>query len=140
MKKTSLKNSQSAYTLVEIMLVLAIISVLVGSAIYLLANNVDIAKEQRVEADFQAISTQLKTYEMRNFAVPTTEQGLEALVKRPTSKPEPRKWSQLMEAIPLDPWGNPYLYRTPGKFYPAYDLYSWGPDRKESGDDIFYKK
>jgi len=135
-----LRKSQSAYTLVEIMLVLAIISVLVGSAIYLLANNVDAAKEQRVETDFQAITTQLKTYEMRNFNVPTTEQGLEALVNRPTIKPEPRKWMKLMDSVPLDPWGNPYLYRSPGKFNPAFDLYSWGPDKKESSDDIFYKK
>ena len=77
MKKSVLKKNQGAYTLVEIMLVLAIISVLVGSAIYLLANNVDMAKEQRVETDFQAISTQLKMYEMRNYNVPTTEQGLD---------------------------------------------------------------
>jgi general secretion pathway protein G len=140
MKKSVLKKNQQAYTLVEIMLVLAIISVLVGSAIFLLANNVDFAKQQRVEADFQAISTQLKLYEMQNFDFPTTEQGLDALVKRPTSKPEPRKWMQLMLSVPLDPWGNPYLYRTPGKYNPAFDLYSWGPDHKESSDDIFYKK
>jgi general secretion pathway protein G len=135
-----LRRNQSAYTLVEIMLVLAIISVLVGSAIFLLANNVDAAKEQRVETDFQAITTQLKTYEMRNFNVPTTEQGLEALVVRPTIKPEPRKWMKLMDSVPLDPWGNPYLYRSPGKFNPAFDLYSWGPDKKESSDDLYYKK
>lgn len=140
MKKSILKRNQGAYTLVEIMLVLAIISVLVGSAIYLLANNVDMAKEQRVETDFQAISTQLKMYEMRNFNVPTTEQGLDALVKKPSAKPEPRKWVQLMEAIPLDPWGNPYLYRTPGKYYKPYDIYSLGADGKESGDDLYYKK
>lgn len=135
------RKRDDAYTLFEIMLVLGIISVLVGSAIYLLVNNIDVAKEQRVDADFQAITTQLKTYEMMNYAFPTTDQGLEALVKRPAGDPQPRKWKQLMEIVPLDPWGNPYRYRNPGTMNPAgFDLYSWGADRKESDDDIFLKK
>lgn len=125
-----------AYTLFEIMLVLGIISVLVGAAIYMLVGNIDVAKQQRVDADFQAISTQLKTYEMRNFIFPSSEQGLEALVKRPTIEPLPRKWSQLLSAVPLDPWGTPYQYRFPGQKNPTgFDLISFGPDRKEGGDD-----
>ncbi len=142
MKKPFIRRDRrSAYTLFEIMLVLGIISVLVGSAIYLLSNNIDIAKEQRVDADFQAIGTQLKTYEMLNFVFPTTDQGLEALVKRPATEPQPRKWKKLLESVPLDPWGNPYQYRNPGKTNPeGYDLYSWGADRKESDDDIVLRK
>ncbi len=128
----------AAYTLIEIMLVLSIIAVLVGSAIYLLIGNVDIAKEQRVETDMQAINTQLKTYDMLNYKFPTTEQGLEALVKKPTSEPLPRKWRSLLEQVPLDPWGEPYVYVFPGKKNPAgYDLFSKGPDRTEgTGDDL----
>lgn len=130
-------RSNAAYTLFEIMLVLGIIAVLVGSAIYLLVGNVDVAKEQRVDSDVQAIGTQLKVYEMRNFTFPTTEQGLEAMVKRPTTEPVPRKWSQLLESVPLDPWGQPYQYAFPGKRNPkSYDIYSWGPDRRESDDDL----
>lgn len=125
------------YTLFEIMLVLGIIAVLVGSAIFLLVGNVDIAKEQRVEADIQAISTQLRTYEMLNLTYPTTAQGLDALVNKPTIEPIPRRWRQLMESVPLDPWGNPYQYAYPGKRNPGgFDLYSLGPDRKESDDDL----
>lgn len=142
--QTSLRSPrrlQAGYTLFEIMLVLGIISVLVGSAIYLLANNIDVAKEQRVDADFQAITTQLKTYEMLNYTYPTTDQGLDALVKKPSSDPQPRKWKRLLESVPLDPWGTPYQYRNPGKLNPeGYDLYSLGPDRKTSDDDIFLKK
>lgn len=134
-------RSRDAYTLFEIMLVLGIISVLVGSAIYLLVNNIDVAKEQRVDADFQAITTQLKTYEMMNYYFPTSDQGLEALVKKPATEPLPRKWRRLLESVPLDPWGNPYQYRNPGKVNPnGFDLYSWGPDRKESDDDIVLTK
>ncbi len=140
-KPYPLNYNERAYTLFEIMLVLGIISVLVGSAIYLLANNIDVAKEQRVDADFQAITTQLKTYEMINYTFPTTEQGIEALVKKPVGDPQPRKWKQLLESVPLDPWGTPYKYRNPGTFNPAgFDLYSWGSDRKESDDDIILKK
>lgn len=127
----------SGYTLFEIMLVLGIIAVLVGSAIYMLVGNVDVAKEQRVDADIQAISTQLKTYEMLNYKMPTTAQGLGALVERPSVDPKPRRWKQLLKDLPLDPWGNEYIYRNPGKFNPdGYDLYSLGADGQESDDDV----
>ena len=127
----------AAYTLFEIMLVLGIIAVLVGSAIYLLVGNVDVAKMQRVDADVQAITTQLKTYEMMNFSFPTSEQGLEALVKRPSSEPVPKRWTQLLGDVPKDPWGTNYQYAFPGKKNPnGFDLYSLGPDRRESDDDL----
>ena len=123
------------YTLFEIMLVLGIISVLVGSAIYMLAGNIDVAKEQRVESDVEAISMQLRTYEMLNYRMPSTEQGLGALVSLPATEPRPRRWKQLMKEMPLDPWGNEYVYRNPGKGGGGFDLYSLGPDGKESDDD-----
>ena len=127
--------SRAAYTLFEIMLVLGIISVLVGSAIYMLAGNIDVAKEQRVGSDIEAIKMQLRTYEMLNYRMPTTEQGLKALVSQPTTEPRPRRWKQLMKEVPLDPWGNEYVYRNPGKGGGGFDLYSLGPDGKESDDD-----
>lgn len=136
MKHPNLQND-SGYTLFEIMLVLGIIAVLVGSAIYMLVGNIDVAKDQRVESDIQAISMQLRTYEMLNYRKPTTEQGLKALVQQPSSDPKPRKWKQLMKTVPLDPWGAEYVYRNPGKLNPGgFDLYSLGPDGKESDDDL----
>ena len=129
------RPAQGGYTLFEIMLVLGIISVLVGSAIFMLAGNIDVAKEQRVDSDIEAISMQLRTYEMLNYRMPTTEQGLEALVTQPTTEPRPRRWKQLMKEVPLDPWGNEYVYRNPGKGGSGFDLYSLGPDGKESDDD-----
>ena len=127
--------SQSGYTLFEIMLVLGIIAVLVGSAIYMLVGNIDVAKEQRVDSDIEAISMQLRTYEMLNYRMPTTEQGLKALVNQPSTEPRPRRWKQLMKTVPIDPWGNEYVYRNPGKGGAAFDIYSLGPDGKESDDD-----
>jgi general secretion pathway protein G len=130
-----IRFSQSGYTLFEIMLVLGIIAVLVGSAIYMLVGNIDVAKEQRVDSDVEAISMQLRTYEMLNYRMPTTEQGLKALVSQPTTEPRPRRWKQLMKTVPVDPWGNEYVYRIPGKGGATFEIYSLGPDGKESDDD-----
>ena len=125
-------RNESGYTLFEIMLVLGIIAVLVGSAIYMLAGNLDVAKEQRVTSDVQAISMQLRTYEMLNYRKPTSEQGLKALVQMPSGDPKPQHWKKLMESVPLDPWGAEYIYRNPGKYKPdGYDLYSLGPQGKD---------
>lgn len=137
MRKISHKHRREAgYTLFEIMLVLGIIAVLVGSAIYLLVGNLDVAKEARVDADIKSISTQIRVYEMQNLRPPTTEQGLEALVRRPSTEPAPRRWRQLLERVPLDPWGEPYVYYSPGKKNPkGFDLMSKGPDRQIGGDD-----
>lgn len=130
-------HAEAAYTLFEIMLVLGIIAVLVGSAIYLLVGTVDTAKIQRVETDKQAITTALKMYEMMNYTFPTTDQGLKALVTKPSSEPVPKRWTKQLEAVPVDPWNTPYVYVFPGKKNPtSFDLYSWGPDRVESEDDV----
>jgi general secretion pathway protein G len=118
----------AGYTLVEIMLVLAIISVLLGAGIYYMVGNVDI-----VQADLEMLKTQLKTYEMENLFMPTTQQGLQALVQAPTSDPKPRRWRPLLEKLPEDPWGMPYNYRNPGVKNPnGFDIYSFGPSRKEN--------
>jgi general secretion pathway protein G len=131
-----LRRHEAAYTLFEIMLVLGIIAVLVGSAVYLLVGNVDVAKKQRVDTDIQAITTQLKTYEMMNYRFPTTDQGLKALVERPSVEPVPTRWTKLMSQEPIDPWGTPYVYLCPGKIHPdSFDIYSLGPDRVPSDDD-----
>ena len=135
LKKSAFR--EAGYTLFEIMLVLGIISVLVGSAIYMLAGNIDVAKEQRVTSDIQAIAMQLRTYEMLNYRMPTTEQGLRALVQPPAADPKPIHWKKLMESVPIDPWGNEYIYRNPGKYKPdGYDLYSLGAQGKDGEGNI----
>jgi general secretion pathway protein G len=137
LSRTRRLRADAGYTLFEIMLVLGIIAVLVGSAIYMLSGNIDVAKEQRVQSDVQAISMQLRTYEMLNYRKPTTEQGLKALVQMPASAPKPQHWKKLMESVPVDPWGNEYVYRNPGKFKTdGYDLYSLGPKGEEGEGNI----
>jgi general secretion pathway protein G len=79
----------------------------------------------------------IATYEMLNYRKPTTEQGLKALVQMPSSAPKPQRWKKLMESVPLDPWGNEYVYRNPGKFKTdGYDLYSLGPKGEEGEGNI----
>src|SRR5436190_1110268 len=103
--KTLQQKTAAAFTLLEIMLVVMIIAILAGSAIYLMRDQVGQAAVVRAEGDIQQILTQLQFYAVRNGMPPTTAQGLDALVNRPNGEPQPRKWSQLMKEVPLDPWG-----------------------------------
>ena len=119
------------------MLVVTIIALLLGAAIYKLGGNVEYAKATRVAADMQGINTQLKLYESMNGFLPTTEQGLKALVQQPSTEPRPTRWYQLYKEVPKDPWQNDYVYLNPGRKNPTgYDLYSAGQDRKpDTADD-----
>jgi general secretion pathway protein G len=127
------------FTLLEIMLVVTIIALLLGAAIYWQRGNVEYARATRVDADIQGINTQLKLYESMNGFFPTTEQGLQALVVAPDTDPKPTRWYQLYSQLPKDPWQTPYVYRCPGvKNTNSYDLFSAGPDRKpDTADDLW---
>lgn len=129
---------QSGFTLLEIMLVVVIISLLLGAAIYNMGGNVETARKVRVETDVSAIKTQLRLYNGLNGFYPSTQQGLKALVTQPTSEPRPRRWTQSFEQVPRDPWGNEYNYLLPGKHNPnSFDLFSSGPDLQPgTADDI----
>ncbi len=95
----------------------------------------------QAENDLNAITTQLRTYELFCLQLPTTEQGLKALVEKPTVPPIPRKWEQLLAKIPEDSWGNPYQYRLNSQNNPpTFELFSFGPDETPSMDDIFLGK
>jgi general secretion pathway protein G len=131
-----MERKQQGFTLLEIMLVVTIIALLLGAAIYKLGGNVEYARHIRVAADIQGINTQLGLYESMNGFYPTTEQGLQALVTQPNTDPKPTRWYQLYKEPPKDPWGSDYIYRCPGLKNPnGYDLYSAGPDRKPDTTD-----
>ncbi|MEO7319088.1 MAG: type II secretion system major pseudopilin GspG [Chthoniobacteraceae bacterium] len=136
--KRPLHLGSAGFTLLEIMLVVMIIAVLAGSAIFFMGDNLGVAQKVRVEADFRTIKTQLTTYQGLNGFLPTTEQGLKALTTKPESSPKPRSWQKLMEQVPLDPYGYEYQYVSPGVHNPdSYDIFSAGRDRKPgTPDDI----
>ena len=126
------------FTLLEIMLVVTIIILLLGAGVKFLLPNLVVGQETRVQADLMALRTSLSTYQGLNGFLPTTEQGLGALVTSPQSEPKPATWRKLMDEIPKDSWGQDYVYVQPGKHNPeGYDVYSKGPDRvADTADDI----
>ena len=127
------------FTLIELMLVIIIISALAAMVVPRLAGRSEEARVAITKTDITGnISTALRLYEVDNGRYPGTEQGLQALLSKPSSPPVPNNWKgPYIEQEPLDPWGHPYVYRYPGTHPPReYDLYSLGPDGEEGGDDI----
>ena len=137
-KPLVLRSRASGYTLMEIMLVVAIIAVIAGGVIVKMTGALDVAKIQRTEQDINNIYSALKLYEARNYQMPDQSQGLEALVSPPTTGTKPSNWLKLMDSVPTDPWNTPYQYRNPGKRDPSgVDVFSFGPDRKEGPSNIY---
>ncbi len=135
--KLNIKHN-NAFTLIELMLVVIIIGVLAAMVVPRLAGRSEQAREAAAQADIEAnIATALDLYELDNGQYPTTEQGLNALIKKPTSSPLPDNWrGPYLKKEPLDPWGKHYTYRYPGEHnIEDYDLASWGKDGFEGGGD-----
>jgi len=133
-QRKSSNSRQSGFTLIEIMVVVIIIGVLSA----LIAPNIigqgDKARITAAQADMRTISTQLDLYKLDNFNYPTTDQGLDALVNKPS---DAKNWKKdgYLQKVPKDPWGNDYIYVSPGA-NSAYELSSTGPDGRESEDDV----
>ncbi len=134
--KRSLHLRSAGFTLLEIMLVVMIIALLAGSAIYFMGDNIGVAQDTRTDADINAIATQLLVYQSLNGFLPTTEQGLKALVTKSDTEPKPRSWKKLMDQVPQDAFKNDYQYVQPGVHNPnGYDLFSAGRDRRPGTAD-----
>lgn len=128
---------QRGFTLIEIMVVVVIIGILIGLVAPNVLGRVDKARVTAARADISALEQALVMYRLDNNRFPTTDQGLEALVVKPTGSPAPRNWNPegyLKQRLPLDPWGNPYQYMAPGQEARAYDLWSLGADGQEGGE------
>ncbi len=125
------------FTLIEIMVVVVIISVLIGLVAPNILGRVDEARVTAAHADIATIGQALDLYRIDNGNYPTTEQGLQALVTRPSAAPEPKKWNSSgymkKKELPRDPWDNEYQYLR----YPdgSFELLSYGADGREGGED-----
>ncbi len=131
------KTSQG-FTLIEILLVVVIIGALAAMIIPRLAGRGESAKSKVAQSDIEAnIATALKLYELDNGSFPTTAQGLNALRERPATNPLAPRWNgPYVEKDPVDPWGRPYVYVSPGEHRSDYDLSSKGKDELSDKDDV----
>lgn len=131
-------NFRAAFTLIEIMLVVLIIGILAALAVPRLVGRSQEARLTAALADIESnISVALDLYELDNGTYPSTEQGLGALIEKPTGSPTPANWNgPYLKKIPKDPWARPYTYKSPGEHNTTtFDLYSWGPDGVEGSQD-----
>lgn len=127
--------SQSGFTLIEIMVVVVILGILAALVAPNILGRTGEARITAAQSDINSISNALDLYKLDNHAYPSTDQGLEALVSKPSGYPEPANWNPegYLKNLPKDPWGNDYQYLSPGSER-AYDLYSLGADKREGGE------
>ncbi|HUP98217.1 MAG TPA: type II secretion system major pseudopilin GspG [Usitatibacter sp.] len=128
-------TSFSGFTLIEVLVVVAILGILAALVIPRIMDRPDEAKRSAAKIDVGTIVQALKLYRLDNGMYPSTDQGLAALVQRPTSNPVPPNWKQggYLEHLPRDPWGGDYQYLSPG-VRGEIDVYSLGADRARGGE------
>ena len=137
MLPTNQTDTRARFTLIEVMVVIAVIAMLaalVGPSIF---NQVDTARDTAARSQIELLGAALDSYRLDNGRYPTTGQGLEALRAPPDIGPAPNNWRgpYLRRAVPLDPWDAPYIFISPGEVNPrGYDLLSLGADGELGGE------
>ena len=122
-------------------LVVVIMSFVVAAVIGLNCRGGRIPPKQWVTDDLSNLGTQMDVFKEQYGRYPTTEEGLDVLIHKPSDRAIAEKWVQQLLFIDSDAWGRPYRYRSPGRRNPqAFDVYSLGPDGVESADDIYFAK
>lgn len=127
---------RQGFTLIEVMVVIVILGILAGWIAPKLLGRTDDARRVKAEMDIASFETALKLYRLDNSRYPSTEDGLEALVRRPDSGAERWREGGYLESkkVPQDPWGKAYLYLCPG-IHGEYDILSYGADGVAGGED-----
>ena len=127
-------QKQRGFTLVEIMVVVVIIGILGALVVPKLLGRTGEARVTAARTDITKLKTALQLYKLDNQRFPTTEQGLQALVAKPTAGPAASGWKGggYIEKLPNDPWGNPYQYLSPG-IHSETDIFSLGADGQPGG-------
>jgi general secretion pathway protein G len=123
------------FTLLEVMVVVAILAILATIIVPRILSRPEEAKRTKAQVDIKSLEGALNLYKLDNGFYPTTDQGLDALVRKPDTAPLPRKWREggYLSRIPQDPWGRPYKYLSPGE-HGDVDLYSLGADGEPGGE------
>lgn len=135
-----IKATQSGFTLIEIMVVVVILGILAAAVVPKIMSRPEQARIEKAKHDITALEGALNLYKLDNYKFPSTDQGLEALVSKPSGSPQPRNYKNggYIKKLNKDPWGKEYLYLYEGPHGGAgeFDLYSLGPDAQPSDDDI----
>src|SRR5215468_5749503 len=137
------RRGSLGFTLIEVMVVVVILGLLAAIIVPKVMSRPDEARVVAAKADIAAITQALKLYRLDNTMYPTTEQGLQALVVRPTTQPSPSNWKQggYLDCVPKDPWGREYLYLNPG-VRGEIDVFSLGADGQAGGEgtnaDVYF--
>lgn len=139
MKKTKITGTgEAGFTFIELMVVIVILGILAGLVIPRLMGRPEEAKQTKARMQIESLETALKLFKLDNGFYPTTEQGLQALVEKPEAGKIPQKWRKggYLEKgrVPNDPWGNPYVYLSPG-IQGEYDLISYAADGVQGGEE-----
>lgn len=127
------RHLQHGFTLIELMVVLLIIGVLAALVVPNVLDRADDARVTAAKTDVTNLMQALKLYKLDNQRYPTAEQGLQALLAKPTAAPVPNNWKTYLDQLPKDPWGTPYVYLNPG-IKGEVDVMSYGADGQAGGD------
>ena len=133
----NIQTKQTGFTLIEIMVVVVILAILASVVVPKIMDRPDDARIAKARQDIRAVESALGLYKLDNFVYPTTDQGIEALVSKPSGSPEPKNYRKggYVKSVPKDPWGNEYKYLNPG-VHGDIDIFSLGPDMQPSDDDL----
>ncbi len=136
MRSPSAPKGRDGFTLIEVLVVIVIITALAALVAPNVFRHLAASNDAAARSQIEMLGAALDAYRMDNGRYPSTGQGLNALWTEPTGEPSPRNWRgpYLRRAVPLDPWGNPYAYVSPGIVNPnGYDLVSFGADGQPGG-------
>ncbi len=125
----------AGFSLIEIVVAIAIIAILATIVVPRVVGRVGEAQVVRAKADVRSLVSALNLYKLDNFHFPSTDQGLQALVAKPSGQPEAPNWKAggYIDGLPKDPWGHEYLYLAPGQ-HGETDVYSLGRDGQPGGE------
>ncbi len=133
-KRLEERYKQRGFTLIEVLVVLIILGLIAALVVPRITGRVDEAKVETTKIQLRAIKDALEQYKLDNGMYPTTQQGLKALVEKPTTPPVPRRWRQYLDKVPRDGWDREFIYISPGVNRP-YELKSKGADGEEGTED-----